>query len=253
MIIMASTQRCNVLKTEVPIVVLFRLRRALVLLLAATALPFVARAASSEGLSTMGPIAPYLMPDRQAEVALARSAAPPSIAANAEVLVLTPKGYVVAATGSNGWVCFVGRSWTAGLDDPEFWNWRGRGPACLNPPAVRSVLPQYLARTKWAIAGATREEIAAKSKAAYADHQFTDPAPGSFAFMMSKEGYLLGADGPWRPHVMPFIAYDQLTTWAAGFKGSPILGPPKSSYRQYEPVSIYIPVSHWSDGSPAPK
>ena len=60
----------------------------------------------------------------------------------------------------------------------------------------------------------------------YADHQFTDPAPASFAFMLSKNGYLLGADGPWRPHVMPFIAYDQLTKWAARFKGSPILAPP---------------------------
>jgi hypothetical protein len=218
-----------------------------------------AQASQADPYPTMAPIAKYLMPSAAAEIALARTAAPPSVSADAEALVLTPKGYVVAAKGSNGWVCFVGRSWTAGLDDPEFWNWRGRGPACLNPPAVRSVLPQYLARTKWAIAGATREEIAAKSKAAHAEHQFTDPAPGSFAFMMSKEGYLLGADGPWRPHVMPFIAYDQLTTWAAnvpwrpGFKGSPILGPPTSAYRQYEPVTIDIPVSHWSDGSPAPK
>jgi hypothetical protein len=208
---------------------------------------------------TMAPIAKYLMTSAVAEIALARTAAPPSVSADAEALVLTPKGYVVAAKGSNGWVCFVGRSWTAGLDDPEFWNWHGLGPACLNPPAVRSALPQYLARTKWATAGATREEIAAKSKAAYAGHQFTDPAPGSFAFMMSKDGYLLGADGPWRPHVMPFVAYDQLTTWAAnvpwrpGFKGSPILGPPKAVYRRYEPVTIDIPVSHWSDGSPAPK
>jgi hypothetical protein len=202
----------------------------------------------------MAPIAKYLMPSAAAEIALARTAAPPSVSADAEALVLTPKGYVVTAKGSNGWVCFVGRSWTAGLDDPEFWNWRGLGPACLNPPAVRSVLPQYLARTMWAIAGATREEIAAKSKAAYADHQFTDPAAGSFALMTSKEGYLLGADGPWRPHVMPFIAYGQLTTWAVGFKGSPILGPSAISfYRRYEPMTIAIPVAHWSDGSPAPK
>jgi hypothetical protein len=204
--------------------------------------------------TTMAPIAKYLMPSAAAEIALARTAAPPSVSADAEALVLTPKGYVVAASGSNGWVCFVGRPWMAGLDDPEFWNWRGLGPACLNPPAVRSVLPQFLARTQWAIAGATREEIAARSKAAYADHQFTDPAPGSFALMMSKDGYLLGADGPWRPHVMPFIAFDQVSTWAAGFKGSPILGPSSFAYyREYEPLTIAIPVSHWSDGSPAPK
>src|SRR5580704_19261779 len=131
---------------------------------------------------TMAPIAKYLMPSAAAEIALARTAGPSSISAHAEVLVLTKQGYVVGAKGTNGWVCFVGRSWSAGLNDPEFWNWRGLGPACLNPPAVRSVLPQYVARTKWAIAGDTREAIAKKAQAAYADHQFTNPASGSFAF-----------------------------------------------------------------------
>lgn len=204
--------------------------------------------------TTMAPLAKYLMTSASAEIALARTAAPSSVSANAEILVLTASGYVVADKGSNGWVCLVGRSWSAGLDDPEFWNWRGLGPACLNPPAVQSVLPQYVARTQWAIAGSTREEIAAKSKAAYDDHQFTDPAPGSLALMMSKEGYLLGADGPWRPHVMPFIAYDQAIMWAAGLKGSPILGPSDFTYyRKYEPLTIAIPVYRWSDGSLAPK
>ena len=203
---------------------------------------------------TMAPIAKYLMPSAAAEIALARSAGPSSISAHAEVLVLTKHGYLVGAKGTNGWVCIVGRSWTAGFGDPEFWNWRGRGPACLNPPAVQSVLPFYLALTKWALAGDTREQMAAKAKAGYADHQFTDPAPSSFALMLSKHAYVLGADGPWRPHVMPFVAYDQQATWGATFAGSPILAPPPSAgFRPYQPVTLAIPVSHWSDGSPAPK
>jgi hypothetical protein len=211
------------------------------------------QAPANDPYPTMAPISQYLMP-RAAEIEMARSAGPISVSANAEVLVLTKSGYVVAVTGSNGWVCFVGRMWMAGLDDPEFWNPKGRGPGCLNPPAVQSVLPQYLTRTKWALAGATREEIAKKAQAAYADHQFTDPAPGSFAFMLSKEGYLNDqVAGPWRPHVMPFVAYDQLSTWAAGFKGSPILGPPPSTFRPYEPVTIVILARFWSDGSPAPQ
>jgi hypothetical protein len=206
---------------------------------------------ASNPYPTMAPIAKYLMPSAAAEIAMARTAAPRSISDHAEVLVLTKKGYVVGAKGTNGWVCVVGRSWTAGFDDPEFWNWRGLGPGCLNPPAVRSVLPQYIARTNWAIAGDTREQMAAKAKAAYANHQFTDPAPGSLALMLSKAAYVLGADGPWRPHVMPFVASDQLATWGAGFKGSPVLGP-GPTFRRYEPVTIAIPVSRWSDGSLAP-
>lgn len=225
---------------------------ALALLFASNVTAYV-QAAANDPYATMAPVSQYLMP-RAAEIEMARSAAPPSISANAEVLVLTKSGYVVAAKGSNGWVCIVGRMWTAGLDDPEFWNPKGRGPACLNPLAVQSVLPFYLARTKWALAGDTREEIAKRSQAGYADHQFTDPAPGSFALMLSKEGYLNdGVKGPWRPHVMPFIALDQLNTWAAGFKGSPILSPATATFRRYEPVTIVILAPFWSDGSPAPK
>ena len=202
---------------------------------------------------SMAPVSQYLMP-REAEIEMARSAGPASISAHAEVLVLTRSGYIVAAKGSNGWTCLVGRMWVAGFDDPEFWNPKGRGAACLNPQAVKSVLPQYLARTKWALAGDSREQIAKKCKAAYADHKFTDPAPESFAFMLSKESYLNDTvKGPWRPHVMPFVAYSHIPRWAAGFEGSPILSPATATFRRYEPVTIVIPVDYWSDGSLAPK
>lgn len=212
-----------------------------------------AAAAPKTSYPSMAPVQAYLMPSAAAEIAAARTAAPPSVSDRAEVLVLTKSGYVVGAKGSNGWVCFVERMWTAGLDDPEFWNPKGRAPNCFNPPAVRSVLPQYLARTDWAIAGDTREQIAKKAQAAYASHRFTDPAPGSLSFMLSKQAYLNDeVAGPWRPHVMLFIAYDRLATWAAGFDGSPILAPP-ANMRPYEPITIFIPVRRWSDGSPAPR
>lgn len=42
---------------------------------------------------TMAPFDQYLMPDRNAEIALARSAAPESISRDAEVLVLGQHGY----------------------------------------------------------------------------------------------------------------------------------------------------------------
>jgi len=107
----------------------------------------------------MAPFEQYRMADRDAEIALARTAAPPSISADADVLVLGKTGYETAAKGTNGFVCFVERSWTAGLEDREFWNSTLRAPNCFNPQAARSVLPQYLARAQWAAAGATREQI----------------------------------------------------------------------------------------------
>ncbi len=202
---------------------------------------------------TMGPVERYLMPSAAAEIGLARTAAPPSISAKATILVLTKTGYVTAVEGTNGWTCLVGRAFAGGLDDPELWSWRNRSPLCLNPPAVKSVLPYYEARTKWALAGATRNEMAKKAQAGYASHQFTDPLPGSFSFMLSKQAYLNDdVKGPWHPHVMLFVAMDQMNMWAAGFEGSPILAPPPNTMRAYEPITIDIPVHRWSDGSKDP-
>ncbi|HLY01120.1 MAG TPA: hypothetical protein VKR56_01340 [Candidatus Cybelea sp.] len=202
---------------------------------------------------TMAPVKLYMMSSVAAEIALARTAGPRSISAKATILVLTKTGYVTAVKGTNGWTCLVGRAFAGGLDDPELWSWRNRSPLCLNPPAVQSVLPYYEARTKWALAGATRDEMAKKAQAGYASHQFTAPLPGSLSFMLSKQGYLNdGVKGPWRPHVMLFIAMGQMDTWAAGFDRSPILAPPPNTMRAYEPITIDIPVHRWSDGSKDP-
>ena len=59
---------------------------------------------------SMAPLDQYLMADRDAEIALARSAAPPSIAKDARVLVLGKHGYETAVEGTNGFVCMVGRT-----------------------------------------------------------------------------------------------------------------------------------------------
>src|SRR5471030_2437519 len=89
----------------------------------------------------MAPLDQYLMADRNAEIALARSAAPESISRDAAVMVLEPHGYETAVQGKNGFVCMVERSWTAGIDHPEFWNPKLRGAICFNPAAARTYLP----------------------------------------------------------------------------------------------------------------
>src|SRR5271169_4593876 len=91
---------------------------------------------------SMAPLDRYLMEDRSSEIALARSAAPDSISRDAEVLVLGRHGYETAIQGKNGFVCIVERSWTAPIDDPGFWNPKGRAPICLNAAAARCYLPR---------------------------------------------------------------------------------------------------------------
>ena len=133
----------------------------------------------------MAPVEQYRIADAQEEIALARTAAPPSMSADAEVLVLGKHGYETAVKGRNGFVCFVERSWAAGFDDAEFWNPKLRAPNCFNPPAARSVLPQYLKRTEWVLAGIGRAQIVEKVRAEFASHRFTDPEAGSLSFMLS--------------------------------------------------------------------
>ncbi len=198
----------------------------------------------------MAPVEQYTIASREAEIALARTAAPPSISAAADVLVLGRRGYESAVKGANGFVCFVERSWTAGFDDPQFWNPKLRAPNCFNAPAARSVLPQYLKRTEWVLAGATRQQVIDRTRAAFASHRFVTPAAGSFSFMLSKEGYVSDdAAGPWLPHLMFFVRSGQAAAWGAGLEGSPIIGVNGSPI---EPTVLMIPVRRWSDGSAAP-
>lgn len=198
----------------------------------------------------MAPVEEYLIADRQEEIALARSAAPPSISAGAAVLVLGRRGYEPAVKGTNGFVCLVERSWDADFEDPEFWNPKRRGPDCFNPPAVRSVLPQYLQRSEWALAGMDKRHMIEKTRAAFGSGRFISPEPDSLSYMLSKRGYLGDdADGPWLPHLMFFVPHGKTAVWGAGLKASPILG---TDGTPLEPTVLLIPVRSWSDGSAAP-
>ncbi|MGA7622053.1 MAG: hypothetical protein WCA91_00610, partial [Candidatus Acidiferrales bacterium] len=96
--------------------------------------------------STMASIDPYLM-DRDAEIAMARSAGPNSVSSGAKVLVLGRHGYETAVEGKNGFVCLVGRSWDLPKNNPAFWDPKIHGPICLSAPGARSFLPIYLKKT----------------------------------------------------------------------------------------------------------
>ncbi|MGC1229199.1 MAG: hypothetical protein WA859_22210, partial [Candidatus Sulfotelmatobacter sp.] len=115
----------------------------------------------------IAPLEQYLMPDRNAEIALARSAAPESISHDAEILVLERHGYETAIKGKNGFVCLVERSWMSPFDDPEFLNPDQRLPLCLNPPAAQTHLPFTVKATELALAGTSKTEMFNTLKAAF--------------------------------------------------------------------------------------
>jgi hypothetical protein len=198
---------------------------------------------------SMAPREQYLMPDRNAEIALARTAAPGAISRDATILVLTAHGYETAVEGKNGWTCAVERGFGGGpIDTREWWNPKNRSPVCYNPQAVRLALPLTIKRAELAMAGKTREQIKEWAKTAYAKKELpTTVEPGAMAYMISKEAYLSDGGSHNLCHLMFYVPLDK-ANWGEGLDNSPVIpfvsGPP-------EPFKIFlIPVGNWSDGTP---
>jgi hypothetical protein len=201
----------------------------------------------------MAPVSQYMMADRKAEIAMARSAAPDSISRNATVLVLGAHGYQTAIKGTNGFTCLVERSWMSPFDSPEFWNPKIRGPICYNPPAVRTVLPYTINRTNLVLAGVSKPQMHARIKASLAQGRLSPPAPGAMSYMLSKYGYLADGAGHWHPHLMFSVPTATAATWGANFKGSPIVYNDEATDMPEGETIFMIPVTHWSDGTSAPE
>jgi hypothetical protein len=199
----------------------------------------------------MAPLDQYLMADRNAEIELARSAAPEAISREAKILVLGRHGYETALEGKNGFVCVVERGWMSPADAKEFWNPKIRGPICFNPPAARSVLPTTLKRTEMVLAGRTKAEVIAGNKAAFDKGELPPLEPGGMSYMMSKEAYLTDDGGHNLAHLMFYAPPLDGKAWGADLAKSPIMLIPQ--FKGAQPIDVFIiSVGKWSDGSAAP-
>jgi hypothetical protein len=209
----------------------------------------------------MAPIDAYLM-ERSQEIALARSAAPSSISKDATILVLTRTGYETAVTGTNGFVCMVGRGFSGAFDWPERWNPKIRAAECLNPPAARSVMPFARLRTAMHLAGRTTAETVARIKAALRTKEIPPLEPGAMSYMMSKSAYLTDeVDRRHMPHLMFFVPIENAADWGANAPDTPVAGGDywffapshESEVADLPSLSVFIVgVSNWSDGGAAP-
>ena len=193
----------------------------------------------------MAPIDQYLMADREAEIALARTAAPDSISRDAEVLVLGRHGFETAVKGKNGFVCIVGRSWTSAADE-DYWDPKVRVPICVNAAAARTYLLRVRKIVDLALAGQTLAQVNEVTVAALARKELPAMEPGAMCYMMGKQGYG-GASAPhWPPHLMFFYSDTDPAIWGANQPGSPIIAvaDPLQHLTQF-----VIPTQRWSDGT----
>jgi len=181
------------------------------LVLATLSFPGLLPAQSPPASRHYPPLREYLMP-REAEVALARSAAPANITDKATIKVLTESGYQVAKQGDNGFVCVVMRGWSAPTFTPApfrdlVYEARVRAPICFNPVAARTVLPLQELRSKLGMQGKGPEQIAEGVQAAYVKGELPEMEGVAFAYMWSADQYLAPQIGAWHPHVMVYTPY----------------------------------------------
>jgi hypothetical protein len=195
----------------------------------------------------MAPIKQYLMTDKDAEIALARSAAPESISRDAEVQVLGRHGLETAVKGTNGFVCIVARGWTSAAD-ADFWNPKVRVPMCFNAAAAHSYLLRLAKETEWGLAGRTQAQMTESVKAALAKKESPAMEPGAMCYMMSKQGYGGDVLPHWPSHLMFFFSDTDPAIWGANLPGSPVVGmrDPMEHLTQF-----VIQVQRWSDGTEA--
>jgi hypothetical protein len=209
---------------------------------------------------TMAPIDQYLMPDRESEIALARSAAPESISGDATILVLGRTGYDAAVVGTNGFVCMVDRGWTGPFDWPELWNPTIRAATCLNPQAARSILPIVHLRATMVLAGRSTAEIIAALTAGFENERLPTLERDAMSYMVSKSAYLTDEGAHNLPHLMFYTHVTNSKDWGSGAADSPVLSSPywffspkeEQQVKGLPPMLVFlVALSHWSDGTPA--
>ncbi len=174
-------------------------------------MPFAVLVAAALSPAATSGQAPKLLP-RANEIALARSAAPPEVSADASVYVLEPGGYVLAEQGSNGVSCFVDRSQPAAIE-----------PHCFDPEGSRTILPIRFAEAELRAQGRTREEIRAAVREGIESGRFVLPSRPVMSYMLSSAQELYNdegrAVGAWRPHLMIYVPW--LENADIGVTGTP--------------------------------
>jgi len=86
----------------------------------------------------------------------------------------------------------VERSWTAGIDDPDFWNPKLRGPSALI--RGRTILPStyHQDKTELVLAGQSKAQMFDSIKAAFDKKELPTQEPGATVLYDSQARVLFG-------------------------------------------------------------
>jgi len=116
------------------------------------------------------------------QMAIARAAGPP-VSANATILVLGPRGYENAQSGSNGFTCLIQRSPVDTM-----------APQCFDAAGTDSTVRVFMFIEEQRARGVKETEIAAAVEEGYRKGTFAAPSRPGIVYMLSDYNYLLDPD-----------------------------------------------------------
>jgi hypothetical protein len=153
---------------------------------------------------------------RERQIALALSAAPAEVSSKATVYILGPKGYEKVREGTNGFSCYVGRSFIKPTETTV-------EPTCFDAEGSRTTLIRRMHMEELRANGKSEAEIKADITDGYKEGRFKDPGKPGFLYMMSSENRLGASNGTtsFPPHLMFYAP--NMTTKDMGFDSQPEL------------------------------
>ncbi|MGH7537520.1 MAG: hypothetical protein ACREMF_02710 [Gemmatimonadales bacterium] len=151
----------------------------------------------SAGAGQTGP-RPHL--PREREIALARSAAPATLADSATIWVLSGGQYEIAVRGTTGAACYVSRSWIESVE-----------PHCYDAEGAATILPMAMRQIELLIQGRTPAEADREIAERLAAGRYRLPRRPAVSYMMSSGQELVADDGRrvgnWQPHLMIYFPF----------------------------------------------
>ena len=179
------------------------------------------------------------------EIALALTAAPSEITADADVYVLRGTEFVKAKSGTNGCACMVARDLHEG----------SRYPICFDREGAKTMLQREMMEGSLRAKGKSEEDVQRAVDAAYAKGELRLPTKAAVAYMMSPQQVLFSSAkldgrrvGAWAPHLMlvlPGVTPDQL-----GLAHESKVDVIQIHDRGASHSELVVKVPKWSDGAP---
>jgi hypothetical protein len=183
---------------------------------------------------------PHATPE--AEIALALSACPPSVASKAGVYVLGKSGYVKVRDSLNGFTAIVQHALPTSQE-----------PQCMDAEGARTFLPRMMMVAELRAQGKTPEDIRAAVSAAFAKGALKPPTHPGVDYMLSTQNLVpddKGVVGHFPPHVMFYGPY--MTNADIGSEGQAAGGPAFVAGEGSPYALVIVPVAEHGGPGNAP-